>query len=131
MNIFGILVYIFFFLYQEFVKQKITMYTIAYRNRFDEKSPYYNWLEKYEWAKTQSYINLLVFGCIALKEIGPIAYKVFVQKVSLSQLQINYAVATCILLAVLFLSLRLEVHLDRFRKMIMWIMDLELRSFFY
>lgn len=119
MNIFGILVYIFFFLYREFVKQKIVMYIVAYRNRFDEKSPYYNWQEKYEWAKKQSFINLLVFGCIALKEMGPIAFQVFVQKVPFSHLEMNHAIATFVLLAVLFLSLRIEIRLHRFRRMIM------------
>jgi hypothetical protein len=92
------------------------MYIVAFNNRHDEKSPYYNWQEKYDWAKKQSYLTLLLWGIVILKEIAPIVFQNFIGNLSNVQLDIQKTIAFLMITATLLLSLRMEIRLQRFRK---------------
>lgn len=120
-DIFSFLIFFIYILYRSSLKSKIEDALKNYKNRFVGGLTEFPTEKLMRWSIRQSYVNLLMFFLMVLKEIGYDLYLLVSKQQSFQgAMQERWDFISFILIAFLFLSFRMEVRLDRLRKTISW-----------
>ena len=118
-SIFGILIFAIYIIYRSNLKLKINYAIMAYKRRFEKDSPTVDIKKLYSWTIQQSYINLLMFFVIAVKEIGFEVYLLLFNKNTFTDIHmLNIQVGMFMLFFFLILSFRMEMRLHKLRQIL-------------